>query len=151
MGLTFSFVFQDSESWTNQKETSEGTILRSLRFCGHFMLLSNSSSRDSLFLRSRGAYLPFEIYFRYTVLKHFPSFLKNSTRKIEMRLLHSLSPSQSQLNWGWHTSVGRCRPPTSLNKQINAVKCIRTIRLTHCFFAYFWRHFRIPRRYFHPF
>lgn len=34
-----------------------------------------------------------------------------------MSLFHSLYPSQSHLNWEWHTAVGSCQTPPSLNRQ----------------------------------
>lgn len=136
MFYIFSFVFQASESWKNEKATSEWTILQPLCFCGQFLLFTNSSSWD----RKRGAYLPFEMYFWCMTYKYVSTckykylFPEDLTRKIEVRLLHSLCPGQSQQNWEWCTSVWRHQPPTSLNRQENTVKYNSTIRQIQFFY-----------------
>lgn len=65
-----------------------------------------------------------------------------------MSLFHSLYPSQSQLNREWHTAVGNCQPPPSLNRQ--KMQQNASTQMNLALFTCFWGYFRIPTRHLHP-
>lgn len=126
----FSFVFQDQ---LLEKLKTEPQQEQSPSTCSPTYL------SEAVFSLGKGGYIHLlnstsEVH----ALDYFPFFPEDFNKKMRNETaLFSLSQLKPTKVGVTHTSAGRGQPPTTLHKQINAVKCTSMIRWIQFFSANF--------------